>query len=555
MRRLSIFSSENIAVFARLPLRTYVWLAFAGLCLAAVALVSSAVLDQLSTRFKRPMPPFAESGEVMILGDSTLLYLKTWDYPVRDFALPSCGYLMQKNLFDAISPEMPNLHVLIMSLSVLDYYKRDVEAREGDYRDLIDWGVPWRELPGLTPAERVSAFARYNTLTAPFLIGPKLDIKTLSRVSMIPLEFRPDDSSPKDFEAQPKGPARPKPKADQKSAPVESAKKTAAPAAQPKPEDIRMTAAPSAGNASLTNEESATLASYARLLLPYVKEATGQPRAHHKNALFDILASCRERGIQPVFIKVPSPGGLLWSAPITQQRTNDLYFEIQSGFADLAIPVWDAEKEQGIYSIDQFKDHLHLNEKGLAKFNAFLNAKLAALPLPGPGASSMDSIRRTGNLLLPASPADRPTPWVRSTGVKVAKVDVPGKLRGTARFATRIVLPPGGRIYLATESPVLPGTTCAARLWLWADRPGPTDVRFVLARHGDDSAWEGAAASAKELSRDPKQFELNVSFAHRHPKMRLEVRNESTQEQVIYMAAPSITNQYTGGGPPEVEKH
>ncbi len=550
MRHLSIFSSENILALKHLPLRTWLWLAFVTACLAVVTLVSSIGTDRLSTRFKRPMPAYPESGEVMILGDSTLLYLKNWDYPVRDFALPSCGYLTQKSLFDAISPEMPDLRVLLLSLSILDYYKRDVEGRAGDYRDLIDWGVPWHKLPGLTPVERTVAFTRYNRLTAPFFVGPKFDIRTLSRVSVFPLEFNPDESIPKDFEAQQETPV-----AQEKAATAESTQKAPPLISTPQQPNPILTPSPSAGKSSLTKEESATLTIYARHLLPYVKEATGEPLLHQKQALFEILASCRDHGIQPVFIKVPSPGGLLRSAPITDQRMNDLYAEVSAEFSDLAIPIWDAEKEQGIYGVDLFKDHLHLNDKGLAQLNQFFNEKLAALPLPGSNVPLMDSIRRTGNLLLPNSPADRPSLWVKSAGVKVAAVSVPLSLRKIAHFATRIVLPPGASIYQPTESPVLPGTTCEAHVWIWANRPGPSDgLRIVLARHGDTSSFEGAAVPINQLSNKPEKFSIAAKFVHRHPMMRLDIRNDSTQEQTFFIAGPSIINQYPESAPSETKE-
>jgi hypothetical protein len=158
----------------------------------------------------------------------------------------------------------------------------------------------------------------------------------------------------------------------------------------------------------------------------------------------------------------------------------------------------------------------------------------------------MSSTQRGYNLLQSESPAQRPARWKTNSGVLCTLVPVPEALRGTATIATRIKLPPKTSIYEPTDSPVPAGVSATARIWIWANQPAaPEGLKLILARH-DDSAWEGGVWPIRALTLQPTEIEGTSTFDHAHTRVRFELRNDSTQEITLYIAAPSVTNRYSG---------
>lgn len=528
MPRSSIFSSEYVAALRRVPLRIYAWHALVVLVMVAVALGASAALTPLNKRFQRPKPPYLRTGEVMVLGDSRLLYLNTWDYPVRNFALPTTGYRTHLSLFEANAPEMPHLKVLVIPLSFLDFYKLDIEGHEGDYRDLTDWGVPWYRIPGVSFPKRLAYFARYNNLAAPFFIGPKFDITTFRRISLFPLELLPDTDKERNFDEP--GGVMPMPK-EAALRPMQSIVL----AAQSNT-DIAQ-AAPQSTNP--------TFVTYRSKWLPYIKLTEKEPPLHHEQALFKLIAYCRSKDIQPVFITVPAPGGLLREFDGPARRVEELLAKVNSRFPDSPIPIWDAEREDGIYEVDQFQDHFHLNKAGLARFNAYLNAKLVGFTVDGAITPLLESFRRSHNLLPSAGPFEQPLMWRGSPNVAYDPIEAPRTLRKFAERASRITLPPGGSLYQVTEGPVAAGSTVQAQAWIWGDTAARTSgLKVIVARH-DESAYEGGVAEVHEISATPTQVTALGAFANAHKRIRFELRNDGAQPVTFCFAAPSLQHQYT----------
>lgn len=288
--------------------------------------------------------------EVLFLGNSQLLNINgsRLTHPSLNAALAGSDYSIQLALLQALAPRMPNLRLVVLGLDNVPLQTCGVRNRKGDFKQLIQAGIPWWSIPDTTPLERFVYFLSYSHLLRPLLVGPKLDIDRLQQYTPFrdaSLEAKSGTPGPQETKAPPEPslPSRVRPGFS--CAPVEGARKM----------DIY----------KHLRQESNNLAG-------------------NRKAFESIIRYCAVHGFQPVLVRAPTTVAFWENRPKDWERElADLIAAAENEFKG-NVPVWD-EEHSGAYPLEVFDDPNHLDrDSGGALFTLRLNERINAL-LGAPG--------------------------------------------------------------------------------------------------------------------------------------------------------------------------
>ncbi|MCA9414721.1 MAG: hypothetical protein KC917_00560 [Candidatus Omnitrophica bacterium] len=180
----SIFNFEGVRRSLELPATVWVWHGFTLLAACATLVFCSFFLDSL-----RLEPPEKikyvgglEEAEILVLGNSECLSVRETDLgiPAKNFSLGGMGYVLEEIFFDSLTPKMKNLNTLMIGFDPIQFLI-PFNEREGDFRDLVRSGLSLADIPGISDLDRLNFLLRFNRISKPLLVGPKLTVENFPK--------------------------------------------------------------------------------------------------------------------------------------------------------------------------------------------------------------------------------------------------------------------------------------------------------------------------------------------------------------------------------------
>lgn len=492
----SIFNFEPLSKALRLPFRTHLW---HGVVLAGFVLLlwfaASAMPSALQPVKEKDSDGLAEA-EILVLGNSQLMAIREdrLPFPMKNYALGGTGYRTHEAFLRHLAPKMPKLRVLILGFDNIPLRNPDIEQRGGDFRHLVAYGLPWRDIPA-TLQQRIEFAAGSWGPFAVFTQRKKFDAgEWLKRYLTPPVDAAIDDGT-------------------------------------------------SAAHNSIYRPQGAysfSVTDGGRKMRMYdLTMRNDDALAASRKAFFDIFRYCSKHDIQVVLLRTPTTPAFWgtrtrnWNAELLT-----LLDEARDRVPETRAVVWDAEQGAVDTHLEDYFDPNHLRPHGAVKLEAFLFSRLRSPDFP----DDTDELftRPEDNLL--ATPDFREGPWtgLRNKPAAIEILEDAVEIDGTIVPAFRIRLGPGESLLQAAKHEVAPSETYIGRAWIWSESTVKSpSLLLSVTRHGT-TAFNGTGIEIKELAPDPQLFEVRHTLGSEDNAVRLHLKNNAGTPIEFLISHPQL---------------
>lgn len=330
---LSIFSSEHLIALRhffvphryRLYITVFASLLTVTLCslgLQTIGYIPASRLDNIAL----------DKVTVLILGNSQLNGLLADDERMLNLALGGSDYTIQFRILRNVAPRLKNLRFVMLGFDNIPLRTPAIARMKGDYRSLAQSGIPWYDIPEISPTEKLTHLLLNNRWTRPFISGPKLDGEHI----LSSLRGEPVDA----HDPEPVRPVNP--------------------GADVVREGFYL--APAQGQKKISDYLSAL--------------NEGNSLTPNLLALQNITDYCRTENLGLILLRPPTTGEFI--AGRSQQWNDELaglLSDLRARHPRHPLPFWDANEDE-IYGLEYFDDPNHLSAEGKRRYSGFLMSKL-----------------------------------------------------------------------------------------------------------------------------------------------------------------------------------
>jgi hypothetical protein len=333
----SIFSSETLRRYARLPGRTRAWHAALALMGALVYVAAAALLrarfggtDRLAVRAD-PLERTFGPAETLFVGSSlvaTDINPSLFPFPAANLTAKGMDYVMMEKAARRLMPLMPRLRCAVIETYIYPLRADVIETHGGDFGDLYALGIRLRDFPR-HPYWKLKQFLSETVFRGVFF---------LSRLTPRSLFWPP--KARLDIPRYTEG-------------------------------GVVAGHAPSRGVLAEGTSARDWIASQ-RLNLRYDRFT------ENVDALLRMAKAFREHGVRVVFLRFPHHASYLSEMPAEWDREFDRMLEALRAQAGADFQYLDLRHAPGLADAD-FQDAVHLNSAGAAKMAGLLGERLGPL--------------------------------------------------------------------------------------------------------------------------------------------------------------------------------
>lgn len=322
----------------KLPARFHLWHGLLLLSALLLILGCSWALVRVNPKAGVPEAKWNNNtdAEILFLGNSQQRSLDVTRFcrPTLNISVGGSDYSTHFSILRNLKRHLPRLQVVVVGFDTLLLRTNAIADRNGDYEELEAWGVPWWDLPEVSPGEQFLYFLSHNKLLRPVLCGPKLDQPELakritwqgifSRVGMPHAVAQVQDTAP----------FSPSVTADT-TPPRSDIHKIVAP----------YTVAPADGKKKMRH--------YIKVFNEYSHSEV------NRTAFLGMLRFCRENDLRMVLLRTPTTKAFWSNRPEAWDRELEALYEEGVSVYGEDLPLWDEERSY-TYEDDQFEDPNHL---------------------------------------------------------------------------------------------------------------------------------------------------------------------------------------------------
>ena len=162
------------------------WFGFLLLSSVVVLLICGQALVLLNPKAKAAAAKWktSKTAHILFLGNSQHrnLNANVFDHSILNVSIGGADYSILSAVLRGLGRKLSNLEVVILGYDNLLLRTPAIQRRNGDYEELLQWGIPWYAIPETSAYERLLFYLTHNALLKPVLTGPKLDQPQLEHI-------------------------------------------------------------------------------------------------------------------------------------------------------------------------------------------------------------------------------------------------------------------------------------------------------------------------------------------------------------------------------------